>query len=239
MTDRIEPMVTVAVISSFSLAFSHWVRRGARVGGLALLMAIPGMAALPTATQAQPVTDPDWPCAQRLVPELAAATLWQGAELKTAQQLPIDDDVRALAGKLVDDATSLDEAAGLIKTEAGKGQPDQRADRLQALFLAVIDAANGQRSGMIQGIKNFGRRQRALADRINGESRKIRDLQAQGTQDAESELQDLTQQHQWDMRIFDERQHTIRIACDQPVQVEQRSFALGRLIAAAAKADGR
>lgn len=184
---------------------------------------------------AQPVTDPDWPCAQRLVPELAPATLWQGTPLKAVEALPVDDDLQALAGELVDRGTPMDKAADEIKAAADKAAPAARGDRMQALFLAVIDEANEQRSGMIDGIRNFGRRQKALAERINGEARKIRDLQAQGTDAAATDLADLDQQRQWDMRIFDERQHTVRLACDEPVQVEQRSFALGRLIAAQEK----
>lgn len=193
------------------------------------------LAAIPLAgARAQPTTDPDWPCAQRLVPELAAATLWQGPPLQSTAA-PDDEATADLAERLIDRGLPMDKATGLIDETVAGTAPGQRAAKMEGLFLAIIDAANTQRSGMIQGIRNFGKRQRALADRINGESRQIRDLEAQGTDAAGDDLPALQQQHQWDMRIFDERQHTVRLACDEPVQVEQRSFALGRAIAATLK----
>ncbi|WP_207762144.1 hypothetical protein [Arboricoccus pini] len=197
------------------------------------LMTIPLVGA-----SAQPATDPDWPCAQRLVPELSAATLWQGPELPTTPP-PADDATTDLAERLIDRSLPMDKATELVnETVSGTAAAERRA-KMEGLFLAVIDVANRQRSGMIEGIRNFGRRQHALADRINNESRQIRDLEAQGTDAASDDLPGLREQHLWDLRIFDERQHTVRLACDEPVQVEQRSFALGRVIASTLKEQGQ
>jgi hypothetical protein len=32
------------------------------------------------------------------------------------------------------------------------------------------------------------------------------------------------------MRVFDDRQRSLRVVCDQPVLLEQRAFAISRLI---------
>ena len=47
---------------------------------------------------------------------------------------------------------------------------------------------------------------------------------------ARAELAAAEERHQWDVRVFTERQQSIPLACEVPVLIEQRLFELGRAI---------
>jgi hypothetical protein len=194
-------------------------------GSLAvLLVTVPALA--------QPQNDPDWPCIQRLVPELAPAALWPRAELP-----PVEGDWRAdpqigrLASTLVDRDTPLENAAGLMEELVADAPPERATERLGGLFQAVLDTANAERDRMIEGIKRFARRQRDLAARITADTSRLRDLEAQATGPALGEAAEIRERRDWDTRVYDERERAMALLCEQPVFVDQRVYAAARLIA--------
>lgn len=187
----------------------------------------------PVPVHGQPQADPDWPCVQRLVPTLAPAAIWRGPELP--EETSPGNAELALARHLLDTHTSLDDARAQINAFAA-GQPAaQRQGALGVLFLALLDTANTQRGEIIEAIKRYSRRQRALAGQINVETRKQRDLEAQGTQPALAEAADVKESRLWDLRVFDERQRALNLFCEKPVTIDQRVFALAQIIAEAAQ----
>jgi hypothetical protein len=46
------------------------------------------------------------------------------------------------------------------------------------------------------------------------------------------ELVPIKRAHDWDIRIFEDRQKSLKYLCDQPVFLEQRAFELGRAMVA-------
>jgi len=80
----------------------------------------------------------------------------------------------------------------------------------------------------MNGIERFTRQHAAFANRIRdeiAELRRMRDADANAR-----EIDELANRIDWDTRIFEERRKTVRYACEVPILVEQRLFALARTI---------
>jgi hypothetical protein len=175
---------------------------------------------------AQPAEDPDWPCIQRLMPELSAGMVWAGPAVEEVAELARQDrEIADLARKLAVRRTPIEEAARAIEDFAG-ALADERARRLTALFGAIFEVINRDRGSIIAGIKRYNRKQKALGERIAETTDAIRALPAE----AATRRQELQEQQIWDTRIFDERQRSLTYVCEQPVLLEQRLFALARAI---------
>jgi hypothetical protein len=195
---------------------------------LALALALlPGGRALAAAG-----ADPDWPCVQRLVPELAAGQVWAGEPPLDA--LPADaalaPPVADMPGRIAGRRLPPEEAARLAADALAKVPEPERAAQRALVFREALRLINRERGELVAGIKRYAKRQRALADKITGDGRRLVELRrdpAQATTVAE-----LDNARAWDMRVFDERQRALDTLCDQPVRLEQRAFALGRLLAA-------
>ena len=64
---------------------------------------------------AQPIPDPDWPCAQIFVSQVSAAVVWDGPPIETATAGPQEEQtLRPLISQLSARRTSLSEAETLI-----------------------------------------------------------------------------------------------------------------------------
>lgn len=189
------------------------------------------MAAGPRPAGAAELADSDWPCIQRLVPELAASQMWAAPPPDSADEtLSNDAELATLARQLASRRTPVDQAQAAIEQFAGDLAPEDRNAQLTHLFHDVLDLINQERSEIIEGIKSYTRKQRALAEQIGQESQQLKDLQPGTTPDAETQA--VLNARQWDLRIFQDRQHMLRQICDQPVLMEQRAFALARAMQA-------
>lgn len=197
--------------------------------GLAVLALAPGAA--PSAA-AEP-SDADWPCIQRLVPQLAASQMWAGPSAESGGA--IDDETTQLAHRLAARSMPVDEAEAAIDSFAGGLPPEERNAELARLFHEVLQLINLERSRIIAGIKRYTRKQRHLAEKIAQDSRQLADLQPGTTPDAAT--QELLEARQWDLRVFEDRQRILRQVCEQPVLLEQRAFALSRAMQAQLEPD--
>jgi hypothetical protein len=202
-------------------------RRYARVALLSFAAGVALMAG-PLPASAAGGADPDWPCVQRLVPELAGAQMWGGQP--TLDQLPADAALASSLNALPDQIASRDmpvEQASEKARQALEQVPEAERDTQSALlFRDTLARINEERAGLIRGIRNFARRQKQLADKVTAEGRQLVQLRKDPAQ--ATTLEETTTSRQWDMRIFDERQRALRTLCDQPVMLEQRAFALAR-----------
>lgn len=190
------------------------------------VMAVAGGA--PTAGAA----DPDWPCVQRLVPELSAATVWDGPAfdkfLKSWQDRSM---VRELVSEAASQRTSLEVAEKAIAAFAGTLGADKDAT-LTAAFAGIFSTINDDRSQLIAGIKRFARNQQRLAAKIRDLSAEMEALSAKGAPENDARRQQLHEQWTWDTRIHKDREGSLRATCEQPVALEQRLFVLTRAIRA-------
>jgi hypothetical protein len=172
---------------------------------------------------------PDWPCAQIKVPELSVAAVWAGPSIEDAgnawQQDPtIKDYVARLAAR----RTSLDDAQKAI-SDFITGTAADRQQKAKLLFSGLFKTLDHERSEVMNGIERFFRQQKALAEKIRAETIELRNLQDAADRD-QGKADELANRIDWDTRIFEERRKTIGYACEVPVLIEQRLFALARTI---------
>jgi hypothetical protein len=170
--------------------------------------------------------EPDWPCQQRLVPELAMAQMWNGPPPPDGALWQSDAAIAPLALELAEKPPG--ETAAKIEAFATAQPADTRAPRLALLFKASLEVINGQRSKEIAGIKRYTRTQQALAKKIADESSKLGNLPPGPDSVPPPELAEVKQARDWDIRVFEDRQRSLKYLCDQPVALEQHAFALAQ-----------
>jgi len=187
--------------------------------------------ALAPAARAADPRNPDWPCVQVKVPEMSPAAVWGGPPIDdVGRQWEDDAAIRDLVARLAARRIPLEEAQKLA-TEflAASSSGPERQQRARLVFAGLFDTLNRLRSEVINGIERYTRRQREFAERVRGKIFQLRTLQDQPNADPK-EIEDLSEQVQWDTRIFEDRRRTIDAVCEVPTLIEQRLFALSRTI---------
>ncbi|MBV9118658.1 MAG: hypothetical protein JOY63_14985 [Acetobacteraceae bacterium] len=168
---------------------------------------------------AAPARNPDWPCAQRLVPVLSFGQFWAGpapaADWRSDPQ--IAELVRAVAPRSV----ALDTAVAKLRAFSDALPETERPAKLPMTFAGLVDETSQQREEIIDRIKSLGRRQRdveGVVAKLNTELAEQPDADAAGRADA-------TRQRDLVIRMFQDTQRTLRYACEIPTALEAR---LGR-----------
>jgi hypothetical protein len=189
-----------------------------------LLAALLVAATLPAA--AATGEDPDWPCVQRLVSEIAPGMIWAGPPVDSVEgeSNPAIDE---LAGELAARRVPLEAAEAQAEDFATTLADEHKDEQLTRLFARTLEIINSDRSSIIQGIKKYARGQRALAETITEKNERLSEL----PKDQVVERDTLIAERDWDIRIYDDRERSLTYLCEQPVLLEQRAFALARTIA--------
>jgi hypothetical protein len=196
-----------------------------RVLAMAALM----LAVASTAARATDPRHPDWPCTQAKVPEISLAAVWAGPSLDDVQNKWKEDArVSALVSKLAARKTPLDEAEKSVKEFLAGSAADKTANA-KLLFAGLFDTLNAQRSQVIGGLERVSRKQREAADKIREESIQLQALQGATPRD-EAKVDALSNELIWKTRIFEDRHKVVRFVCEVPTTIDQRLFALGRVI---------
>jgi len=176
--------------------------------------------------QAAPA-DPDWPCVQRLLPEIAGGMVWTGPLLDDVEPPENGGDLEALAKELAARRVPIEEAEKQIADYAGRLNGSGKSETLAALFKETLGIINSDRSSIISGIKKFSRGQRTLADKINAHNEAIEAMDRSDILGRDTAIVE----RDWDIRIFEDRRQSLTYLCEQPVLLEQRAFALARTLA--------
>jgi hypothetical protein len=172
---------------------------------------------------------PDWPCAQAKVPDLSLAAVWAGPPLDdVADKWKNDAKVSALLWRLAARRTPLDEAQKAI-TEFLAGSTAEKIEMGKLLFAGLFDTLNAQRSSVMRGLERVTRKQRQAADKIRADTLALQALQDASPHD-QAKIEELGNQLVWETRIFEDRQRVIKFVCEVPTAIDQRLFALGRMI---------
>ena len=171
---------------------------------------------------------PDWPCAQAKVPEISLAAVWAGPPLDdVSRKWKEDATVSALVAKLAARRTPLEDAQKAV-TEYLNGAADKTGSG-KLLFAGLFDSLNAQRSQVLNGLERVTRKQREAADRIRADTLALQALQGETPPD-QAKIDDLGNQLVWQTRIFEDRHRVIKFVCEVPTAIDQRLFALGRMI---------
>jgi hypothetical protein len=172
---------------------------------------------------------PDWPCVQAKVPEFSIAAVWDGPTIESAQKAWQDDPtIKNLVERLAARRIPIEEAQKSIEDFlAGAGAA--KADKGVRLFAGLFETLDHQRTEVMSGLERLQRRQRELADRIKADASAQHELQDKSQPD-QAKLDEVGTRIEWSMRIFDERRKSVTYACEVPVIIERRLFALARTI---------
>ncbi len=100
---------------------------------------------------------------------------------------------------------------------------------LLALLAGLVETINAERADVIAGIERYGRGQKQLAAALRDENARLDAMRADSKVDP-AKFTELSERLVWDLRIFDERQKSLRFVCEVPVLIEQRLFMLARAI---------
>jgi len=192
-------------------------------------MAVLALAATGTAAHAADPRYPDWPCTQAKVPEISLAAVWAGPALDDVQTKWKDDaKVSALVSKLSARKTPLDEAEKSVK-EFLAGSATDKTTNAKLLFAGLFETLNAQRAQVMIGLERVSRKQRDAADKIREETLALQALQGVTPRD-EAKVEALSNELIWKTRIFEDRHKMVRFVCEVPTSIDQRLFALGRVI---------
>src|SRR5258707_7931752 len=196
--------------------------------GLLLSAIITLLAGLRVADAADP-RYPDWPCVQAKVPDLSIAAVWDGPSIEPAQKAWQDDPtIKNLIARLAARRIPIEEAQKSVEDFlAGAGAA--KADKGVLLFAGLFETLNRERTEIMNGLERMQRSQRELADRIKADAAAQRELQDEPRPN-QPKLGELGRRTECSTRIFDDRRKSVRYACEVPVIIERRLFALGRTI---------
>ena len=179
----------------------------------------------------------DWPCIARKVPEISPATIWDGPAIDAALTTWRNDDtVRKLSQYVISRRLTVDEVETAIKKYADGLPEGERDGKLTELFAAALSRINDDRKIVMTGIERFHKRQLERAKEIEakGTAPKAADPSTQQATPAGDINQPVTaeEKYNWEIRIFQERQASIPIACEIPQLMEERAGAVARAIRA-------
>ena len=192
-------------------------------------MAVLALASASTAAHAADPRYPNWPCAQAKVPEISLAAVSAGPDLGDAETKWKDDaKITALVSKLSARKTPMEEAEKSVKEFLAVPASDKAANA-KLLFAGLFDTLNAQRSQVMNGLERVSRKQRDSADKIREETIALQALQGAASRD-DAKVEALSNELIWKTRIFEDRNKVVRFVCEVPTAIDQRLFALGRVI---------
>jgi hypothetical protein len=172
---------------------------------------------------------PDWPCQQLKVPGISIASVWTGPSIESIDDAkPTDPKEDELVARLAVRRTPIEEARKLI-ADFMVGTKDEKQEKGKRLFAGLYSTLNAQRDEVMNGIERFSRKQKAMAEEIRDNTRKVRELQDKPDVD-QAQKDEAVGQLTWQTRIFEDRRKSTSYVCDVPVLIEKRLFDLASAI---------
>ena len=177
--------------------------------------------------------NPDWPCVQRKVENLTSAQIWDGPNVDQMTDWWEDKEATKLARYIISRRLPMDEVeVAITKFAEAIPEGEERDKRLTIVFAAVLSESNKVRTSIVKGIERFQRRQVARSERLELQSSELSKLRTELGRNAgrDPKVVKLQGEFDWNARVFKERQDNLPLACEIPVEIEQRAFAVGRAL---------
>lgn len=172
---------------------------------------------------------PDWPCAQAKVPEVSLAAVWAGPPLDEAmKQWKNSPKISAAIPRLAARRTPIEEAEQTI-TDLVNAPGADKTQTGKLLFAGLFETLNNQRSTVMNGLERITRKQREAAKKVRADTLELQTNQGAATPDP-AKIEELGNRLIWETRIFEDRNRVIKFVCEVPTAIDQRMFALGRII---------
>jgi hypothetical protein len=200
--------------------------------GLAIGLTLGGVAQVEA--QRAAAGPPDWPCVQRLIPELAWGTIWTGPSPEELEQAWWEDEeVGRVARFATSRSTPEDQAQARVREfveslteEKGEAEVEQR---LTLLFAGLFELTNRERRRAIDGIRSASRAQLARLETISGMVDELEERRAEDAADP-AEIEQLSEALFWEQRTFQQRQQALPAMCEQPYLLEEKLSRMVRTI---------
>jgi len=219
-------------------SIEKFYRYSISVSGLGLAIAMMVTCAVPSF--AADAAKPEWPCIYRKVPELGAATIWDGPAINDTTSWRSDEKIRKLSEYLVSRRIQVDAVEAAVKKFASGLAADNRDAKLTELFAAVLARTNEDRKVVMSGIERFHKRQLERAKEIEKEGIA---LPPEGETPSDTggpageidKLSSKDEKYKWEVRVFQDKQANIPIACEIPQLMDERAGAIARAVRAEMK----
>lgn len=189
-----------------------------RLTGIALAMMIPAGAAL-----ADEGADPDWPCQQRLVPQIAAAQLWPGPLPPESTAMTAPPELSELGRSVMSPAITDAQASKILADyQAHLKNAKKFKQEAPTVFLIALTEANAQRQHQINGIKKFTQGQFALSRKLADDVGELDKLtQGQPAKEGTPGMEVENRVH-LEQKVFEDREKQVQFLCEAPSEGEQR-----------------
>lgn len=177
--------------------------------------------------------NPDWPCVQRKELTLTAAQMWDGPPITDSMPWRNSKKISELVQILISRRVPIEEAEKAIEEFAASLAKDKKNEQLTLLFAGVLDQTNSRRTRIVKGVEKINIRQKARAKEIEREGvalAKMEESAKAGEKSLTKKIEKAQKAYDWDARVFKERQENIPLACEIPILIEQRAFAIARAI---------
>jgi hypothetical protein len=175
---------------------------------------------------------PDWPCAQAKVPEISVVAVWDGPSIEQAAgSWAADPEIKDLVARIAARRTPMEEAEKRI-AQFLTGDAATKTEKGKLLFAGLFETLNSERGAVMNGLERLARSEKQLADEVKSDTSAMHELQDAPAPD-QTKIDEFASRIEWNMRIFEDRRKSIRYACEVPVIIEKRLFALSRAIAQA------
>jgi hypothetical protein len=208
---------------------ANWRRRRCEAAlRLIVLTVTLEAASLVAAEQKSDLTERNWPCHQILVGQLSVAAVWSGPSIEGLawrNDQAVADIVSTLAAR----RTPLEAAERAIEDFA-QSQGASKTKKLVAVFAGLFETLNDERTQVIAGLLRFGAKQKELAGKIRAENALSREAPGKEPRASGQGEETVARDLEWDLRVFDERHQSLTYVCETPALIEQRLFALAKVI---------
>lgn len=197
-------------------------RRG-KMFGLALVLLAQGVE-----VRAATFDDADWPCIQRKVEGLTLGQMW--GHPPPEGDWRADPRIGELVGLLAPRRTPIEMVEAQAQDFTADLAEDARAEKIAQLFAGILSVLDGERGEIVGGIARYAQKQTGLAARVEAQQTELVAAKAAADPDLDT-IEALTDRLAWDVRVFRERAQSLTYVCEAPVLIEQRAFAIGRILA--------
>ncbi|MGJ5042845.1 MULTISPECIES: hypothetical protein [unclassified Bradyrhizobium] len=192
-------------------------------------LAAVAIAASAGAAQAADPRYPDWPCPQAKVPEISIAAVWSGPPIDdVGASWKEDAKVAELVAKLAARRIPLEQAQKDI-ADFLTGTAEEKMRKGKLLFAGLFDTLNAQRTSVMNGLERVMRKQREAVDKVRGDTIALQEMHS-GPNPDQAKVEEMTNQLNWETRIFEDRRRVMKFVCEVPTAIDQRLFALAREI---------
>jgi hypothetical protein len=156
------------------------------------------------------------------------AAVWSGPSIEGLawrNDQAVADIVSTLAAR----RTPLEAAERAIEDFA-QSQGASKTKKLVAVFAGLFETLNDERTQVIAGLLRFGAKQKELAGKIRAENALSREAPGKEPRASGQGEETVARDLEWDLRVFDERHQSLTYVCETPALIEQRLFALAKVI---------